>query len=82
MVCFFLLPSSNSGLNVLDRSLSIHNMLTSEARDMNLQVNGSIYDRYYLLTDGIYPEWACFIQSIHEPQDEKIAYFVERQKVV
>ena len=46
-------------------------MLTSEARDMNLQVNGSIYDRYYLLTDGIYPEWACFIQSIHEPQDEK-----------
>ena len=49
---------------------------------MSFLVVGSNYDRYYLLTNGIYSEWVYFIQSIHEPQDEKIAYFVERQKVV
>ena len=49
---------------------------------MSFEVNGSDYDRYYLLTDSIYPEWACFIQSIHEPQDEKRAYFAERQEAV
>jgi hypothetical protein len=76
------LPGSNNDLNVLDRSSLIHNMLTSEARDMSFQVNESNYDHYYLLTDGIYPEWACFIQSIHEPQDEKMTYFAERQEAV
>ena len=67
---------------MLDRSPLIHNILTFEARDMSFQVNGSNYDRHYLLTNGIYPEWAYLIQSIHEPQDEKMAYFVERQKAV
>ena len=33
-----------------------------------------------MLTDKIYVEWAYFIQSIHEPQDEKNAYFAERQE--
>jgi hypothetical protein len=30
-------------------------MLTSPTRDMQFMVNGCMYDRYYLLTDGIYP---------------------------
>ena len=32
--------------------------------------------------DGIYPEWSCFMQSIHQPQDEKRNYFVEGQEAV
>lgn len=79
---FFGLPGSNNDLNVLDRSPLIHNMLTSEARDMHFVVNGCDYDRYYLLTDGIYPEWSCFVQSIHLPQDEKRIHFAERQEAV
>jgi hypothetical protein len=79
---FFGLPGSNNDLNVLDRSPLIHNMLTSEARDMHFVVNGCDYDRYYLLTDGIYPEWSCFIQSIHLPQDEKRIHFAKRQEAV
>lgn len=57
-------------------------MRTFEARDMNFQVNGSDYDRYYLLADGIHPEWACFIQSNHELQDDKRAYFADRQEAM
>ena len=79
---FFGLLGSNNDLNVLDRFSLIHNMLTSEAHDMSFQVNGSNYDHYYLLTDGIYPEWSCFIQSIHKPQDKKMAYFAKRQEAV
>jgi hypothetical protein len=37
---FFGLPGSNNDINVLDRSPSIHNMLTSEATDMRFVVNG------------------------------------------
>jgi hypothetical protein len=79
---FFLLLGSNNDLNVLDRSPLVHNMLTSSAHDMRFVVNGCEYDRYYLLTDGIYLEWACFVQSIHLPKDAKRAYFAERQEVV
>jgi hypothetical protein len=79
---FFGLPGSNNDVNVLDRSPLVYNMLTSAARNMHYVVNGCEYDRYYLLTDGSYPKWSCFIQSIHMPQDEKRAHFAERQEAV
>lgn len=51
---FFGIPGSNNAVNFFDRSLLIHNMLTSEAADMIFEVNGQEYKRYYLLVDGIY----------------------------
>jgi hypothetical protein len=60
----------------------MHNMLTSEARDMHFMVNGVEYNRYYLLVDGIYPPWSCFVQTIHLPPDKKRAYFSSRQEAV
>jgi hypothetical protein len=36
-------------------------MLTSEATDMRFVVIGIEYIRYYLLVDGIYPQWSCFV---------------------
>jgi hypothetical protein len=47
---------------------------------MNFEVNGHVYPRYYLLTDSIYLEWSCFLQTIHEPQDEKRAHFAKMQE--
>jgi hypothetical protein len=79
---FFGLPGSNNDITVLDRSPLIHNMLTGEARDMHYVVNGCEYDRYYLLADGIYAQWSCFVQSIALPSDEKRAHFAERQEAV
>jgi hypothetical protein len=58
---FFALLGSNNDLNVLDRSLLVQDMLSSEARDMYFTVNGYQYDHYYLLTYGIYPQWSCFV---------------------
>ena len=79
---FFGLLGSNNNVNILNWLPLVQNMLTSEARDMHFVMNGCKYDRYYLLTDGIYPEWACFVQSIHLPPDEKQSHFAERQEAV
>lgn len=41
---------------------------------------GKEYNQYYLLAYGIYPEWSCFVQTIHQPNDKKHKHFVWRQK--
>jgi hypothetical protein len=57
-------------------------MLIGEGRDLEFEINGCQYNRYYLVTDGIYPEWGCFVQSIHMPPDAKRGHSAERQEVV
>ena len=70
----------NWAYNVLDQSPLIHNMLTSEASNMTLEVNGQKYKWYYLLAYGIYSQWSCFVQSIHMLGDEKRKHFASRQE--
>ena len=43
-------------------------------------VNGHQYDLAYYLTDGIYPKWSTFIQSITLPQGPKAALFAKVQE--
>jgi hypothetical protein len=76
---FFGLPGSNNDINVLDRSPLVANLLRGEGSAMTFEVNGHVYDRYYLLTDGIYPQWSCFVQPIHEPHGEKKEHFTKMQ---
>ena len=70
----------NNGINVLDHSPSIADLLRGEGRDLAFEVNGSVYPHYYLMTDGIYPQWSCFVQPIHEPQGEKRTHFTKIQE--
>jgi hypothetical protein len=51
---FFGLPGGNNDINVLDQSPLISNMLRGDGKDLNFIVNGHVYPRFYLLTDGIY----------------------------
>ena len=78
---FFGLLGLNNNLNVLDCSSLIQNLSTSAAHDMTFVINSCQYNHYYLFTNGIYPPWSCFVQTIHEPQDEKKVYFAKRQAV-
>jgi hypothetical protein len=55
-------------------------MLTSKATNMLFVVNGVELNRNYLLADGIYPQWNCFVQTIHEPSDEKRGHFAKCQE--
>ncbi|XP_048605381.1 uncharacterized protein LOC125582950 [Brassica napus] len=43
-------------------------------------VNGHQYDLAYYLTDGIYPKWSTFIQSISLPQGPKAELFAKVQE--
>ncbi|XP_010463256.1 PREDICTED: uncharacterized protein LOC104743926 [Camelina sativa] len=49
---------------------------------MKYIVNGRQYHLAYYLTDGIYPNWATFIQSIRNPQDPKASLFAANQEAV
>jgi hypothetical protein len=77
---YFGMPGSNNDVNVLDRSPLVTNMLRGPSDDLTFTVNGKQYSRYYLLTDGIYPPWSCFVQTIHSPQDEKRAHYSKMQE--
>ncbi|KAL3701160.1 hypothetical protein R1sor_019182 [Riccia sorocarpa] len=79
---YFDLPGSNNDINVVDRSPLVHNLLTGDLSAANYEVNGREYNRLYLLTDGIYPNWSVFVKTIHEPQGEKRCHFAKMQEAV
>ena len=41
---------------------------------MTFEVNGHVYPRFYLLIDGIYPQWSCFVLPCTAKGNEKTFY--------
>ena len=79
---FFGPPGTLNDINVLDRSPVFDDILQGQAPKVNYTVNGHNYRLAYYLTDGIYPNWANFVQSIREPQDPKASLFATHQEGV
>uniref|UniRef100_A0A0D3DQ76 DDE Tnp4 domain-containing protein n=1 Tax=Brassica oleracea var. oleracea TaxID=109376 RepID=A0A0D3DQ76_BRAOL len=79
---FFGAPGTLNDINVLDRSPVFDDIINGEAPQVNFSVNGNEYHMGYYLTDGIYPNWATFIQSIRLPQVPKVVLFAQRQEAV
>ncbi|XP_057518349.1 uncharacterized protein LOC130799262 [Amaranthus tricolor] len=77
---FFGMPGSYNDLNVLYRSPLLVDLFEGRAPPVNFTVNGNQYGMTYYLTDGIYPKWATFIQSITEPQTAKARLFAQHQE--
>ena len=77
---FFGTPGTCNDINVLDRSPIFNDVLNGRAPEVNFVVNGHQYSMGYYLTDGIYPEWATFVQSIRLPQGPKAQLFAQRQE--
>ncbi|XP_056866738.1 uncharacterized protein LOC130512600 [Raphanus sativus] len=77
---FFGLPDTSNDINVLDRSPVFDDIIYGQAPKVNFSVNGREYHMAYYLTDGIYPKWATFIQSIPLPQSEKAVVFAKKQE--
>ena len=67
---------------VLDRSPVFYDIINGIAPQVNFHVNGNPYNLAYYLTDGIYPKWATFIQSIRLPQGQKHSLFAQTQEAV
>ncbi|XP_056850878.1 uncharacterized protein LOC130500155 [Raphanus sativus] len=79
---FFGAPGTMNDLNILDQSPVFDDMINGIAPQVNFYVNGREYNLAYYLTDGIYPKWATFIQSIRLPQGPKNKLFAKTQESV
>uniref|UniRef100_A0A0D3C0K3 DDE Tnp4 domain-containing protein n=1 Tax=Brassica oleracea var. oleracea TaxID=109376 RepID=A0A0D3C0K3_BRAOL len=79
---FFGAPSTMNDLNILGRSPVFDDIINGIAPEVNFYVNGREYHLAYYLTDGIYPNWATFIQSIRLPQGPKNTCFAKNQEGV
>ncbi|XP_024010052.1 putative nuclease HARBI1 [Eutrema salsugineum] len=77
---FFGPPGTLNDINVLERSPVFDDIIKGQAPKVNFFVNGREYHLAYYLTDGIYPKWATFVQSIPLPQGEKARKFAEVQQ--
>uniref|UniRef100_A0A0D3DTQ6 DDE Tnp4 domain-containing protein n=1 Tax=Brassica oleracea var. oleracea TaxID=109376 RepID=A0A0D3DTQ6_BRAOL len=69
-------------INVLDHSPVFDNIIKGQAPQVTFSVNGREYHMAYYLTDGIYPKWTTFIQSIPIPQVPKAVLFAQHQEAV
>ncbi|XP_033131883.1 uncharacterized protein LOC103829883 [Brassica rapa] len=67
-------------INVLDRSPVFDDLLQGRAPRVKYMVNGHTYKLAYYLTDGIYPKWSTFIQSITLPQTPQHELFAKVQE--
>ncbi|XP_024013935.1 uncharacterized protein LOC112088021 [Eutrema salsugineum] len=79
---FFGPPGTLNDINVLDRSPVFDDIIQGRAPKVNFSVNGTEYNLAYYLTDGIYPKWTAFVQSIPLPQGEKARAFARHQESV
>uniref|UniRef100_A0A0D3E509 DDE Tnp4 domain-containing protein n=1 Tax=Brassica oleracea var. oleracea TaxID=109376 RepID=A0A0D3E509_BRAOL len=68
-------------INVLDRSHVFDDIIKGQAPQVTSSVNGREYNLTYYLTDGIYPKWTTFIQSISIPQGPKAVLFAQHQEI-
>ena len=65
---------------MLDRSPLVRKLVEGNTNSVGFWINGNWYERYYLLDDCIYPKWSCFVQSLHDPEDQKKSNFSGAQK--
>jgi len=77
---FFGPPGTLNDINVLDRSPVFDDIIKGQAPQVIYSVNGREYHMAYYLTDGIYPRWTTFIQSITLPQHPKAVLFAQHQE--
>ncbi|XP_010471152.1 PREDICTED: uncharacterized protein LOC104750985 [Camelina sativa] len=77
---FFGPPGTLNDINVLDCSPVFDDILEGRAPRVSYVVNGHQYEMAYYLTDGIYPNWATFIQPITLPRGPKAKLFAQCQE--
>ncbi|XP_010233036.1 uncharacterized protein LOC100835202 [Brachypodium distachyon] len=77
---FFGFPGSLNEINVLQRSLPFARLAKRDAPACNYTVNGHEYNMGYYLADGIYPNWATFVKTIHNPVGKKQTVFAKAQE--
>lgn len=80
----FGLPGSMNDLNILELSDHFSRVLSGKFPPVSpsYKIAGRPFSWYYYLTDGIYPPWRIFIQSLSAPSDNKSKTFCTAQESV
>ena len=77
---FFETPGTSNDINVLYRYPIFDDIFQGGAPPVHFVVNEHEYNMGYYLTDGTYPPWATFVQSISLPQNPKDSLFAQCQE--
>jgi hypothetical protein len=75
----FAAPGSNNDLNVLDCSDFMYNIVAGHTL-AEFRIDGVSYHQPYVLVDGIYPEWSCFMKPLGAPLTEADKNYTKRQE--
>jgi hypothetical protein len=79
---FFGEPGSLNDLNILDKSTIVEAIMT-RSFDIKIPpytINGTERNWLYFLADGIYPSWAMFVKTFHNPVNRKENEFSKMQE--
>ncbi|XP_062700579.1 uncharacterized protein LOC109407066 [Aedes albopictus] len=80
--CNFGAAGSCNDINILDNSPLLDEIIHNGMLDLTYEVNGKTRERGYLLGDGIYPDWSCFVKTISHPSNAKEQHFATVQESV
>jgi hypothetical protein len=75
----FAAPGSNNDINVLDCSDFMYNLVSGKTM-AEFNIDGVVYNQPYVLVDGIYPEWSCFLKPLSNPFTEADKNYTKRQE--
>jgi hypothetical protein len=76
-------PGSLNDINIWDRSSLLKSFLDgtfADEVDFEFEIGGRVFNRLWLLVDGIYPELSRFVKTIEEPSDRKASAFAKWQE--
>ena len=76
--CNFALPGACNDLNVLDISPLVCQIANGKTI-ADFEVDTSVFHQPYLLVDGIYPKWTCFLGPISVPSIESEKHYTVKQ---
>lgn len=75
----FAAPGSNNDINVLDLSPFLYDLVSGKTI-APFTLDGVQYHQPYVLVDGIYPEWSCFVKPLTNVDTESERNYTMRQE--
>jgi len=75
-------PGSLNDINILDKSSILLKILNSsfDLLTPEYRINNATRNYLYFLVDGIYPQWAIFMDTFSNPLTEKETHFAKMQE--
>jgi len=75
-------PGSLNDINILDKSSIVTSILDGSLDLLcpPYRINNAERDYLYFLVDGIYPQWAIFMDTIQDPQNPKETHYCACQE--